>query len=795
MHWPALRALDRKLLRDLRTLWSQALTIALVVASGIGGFLTSLSAVDSLALARDRFYADGRFADVFATVKRAPLALADTLRQVEGVADVQTTVEHMVRVEIPNKSDPIIGHLIGLNPNQPPRMNRVSVSSGRGLDTRFGRRADGSIEALVSEAFAQAHGLKPGSRLGAVVNGKQRSLVVVGTALSPEFIFAGLWGSPDTRSYGIFWVDHEVLAAAYDMRGAFNRASVKLAPGASKDAVIAALSARLSAYGGREAHGRDQQTSHLMLDNEIKEQRVLGTVLPAIFLAVAAFLLNVVVSRLVSTQREQIAALKALGYANAAIGAHYLKLVLVVVLLGLVLGVFVGDRLGTAFAGLYTEFFRFPVFEHRIAPWLLVVSVGITVATAVVGTLNAILATVRLPPAEAMRPPSPGRYRRTLAERLGIQHIGPALRMILRNMERRPLRTGLSIAGVAAAVAIVIMGNFIRDAIDVIVDTQFSLILRGDVTLWTAEPMDDSARHELARLPGVTQVESVRMVPVVFSNGHRSERSMIRGYAARGELYRVINADLKEIVLDGRGLVITDRLADKLGLRVGDWVDVEPLEGRARTLKVRIGGTVSETMGLNAYMDRRALNRLLGDGDLSSGFVLAVQPGREAEVLEASKGLPRAAGAWSKATMLRNMQEISARNVRIMSTVLTIFAAVIAIGVVYNNARIALAERAWELASLRVLGFTRTEVSALLLGELALVIAIALPLGMLLGFGLVHLVAELLKSDQFMFPITIQPRTYAWAAICILLAGAGSALVVRRRIDRLDMVSALKTRE
>jgi putative ABC transport system permease protein len=790
------KALDRKLLRDLRLMWSQALTIALVVGSGIGGFVTSLSAVDSLALARDRFYAQGHFADVFAAVKRAPNGLADVIREVEGVADVQTTLEEVVRVEIAGLSDPIIGQLIGIDRREQPRMNRVTVSRGRALDGSGATRSDGSLEVLVSEGFAQAHRLVPGARLSALINGRQRTLVVVGTALSPEFIFAGLWGMPDTRGFGVFWVDREALAAAYDMQGAFNRAALKLAPGASEAAVIDGVSRLLAPYGGREAHGRTDQTSHAMLDNEIKEQRVLGTLLPAIFLGVAAFLLNVVVSRLVATQREQIAALKALGYPNRAIGLHYLKLVLLIVAFGFGLGIGVGDRLGTMLTGLYAEFFRFPTFEHRIAPWLIVVSAAITVLTAVTGTLNAIYATVRLPPAEAMRPPAPGRYRRTLLERLGIQRVGPAARMIVRNMERRPLRTSLSVAGVAAAVAIVILGNFFRDAIEVVVDTQFNLSLRGDMSVWTVEPVDDATvLAELARMPGVTQVESNRFVPVTFVNGHRRERGMIRGYAGRAELYRVIDVERREALLEGRGLVLTDRLADKLGLRVGDTVRVEVLEGRERTLELPVRATVREMWGLNAYLERRALNRALGDGDVSSGFVLAVQRGTEATVLEASKALPRIAGAWSKATMLRNMEEISARNVRIMSTILTVFASVIAVGVVYNNARIALAERAWELASLRVLGFTRAEVSALLMGELAIVIAIALPLGMLLGWGLTEMITELLKSDQFFFPAVLRARTCAWAALCVVAAGTASALVVRRRIDRLDMVAALKTRD
>ncbi len=789
-----MRALDRKLLRDLRLMWSQALTIALVVASGVAGFITSLSAVDSLALARDRYYAADRFADVFAVVKRAPNALAAALGEVPGVADVQITVEHSVRIEIPGVSDPIMGHLIGVDPRRPPRMNRVSLRSGRRLDVAAAH-GDGAIDALVSEGFAQARGLAPGATLSALIDGKRRTLRIVGIALSPEYIFAGFGGMPDMRGFGVFWVDRDTLAAAYNLEGAFNHVAIKLAPGASAAAAIAAVERLISPYGGREAYGREDQTSHTMLQNEIKEQYVLGTVLPSIFLAVAAFLLNVVVSRLVATQREQIAALKALGYPNRSIGGYYLKLVFVIVIAGLVLGVALGKWLGMKFVGIYADFFHFPDFEHRLAPWLLLVSIGITLGTAVIGTLNPLFATMRLAPAEAMRPPSPGLYRRTLAERLGFTRLPTTLRMILRNMERRPLRTVLSIGGVAAAVATVVMGNFFRDAIDAVADSKFNVEMRSDVIVWMAEPVNDSARFAVARLAGAIAVESGRDIPVRFVHGHRSERGAIQGYAAHPQLRRIVDVDGRQMLPRAEGLVMTDRLAEKLGVRVGDAVRVEVLEGRTRTLAVPLAATVREMMGLNAYMERRALNRLLGEDDVSTQFSAAVERGGEARFLQAAMAAPRIVGAFSKATLWRNMQDITARNIRIMSTILTLFAAVIAVGVVYNNARIALAERGWELASLRVLGFSRAEVSTLLLGEMAIGIAIALPLGMAFGNGLVHLIVELLRSDQFLFPVAIQPRTYAWAGLAVFAAGVASALVVRRRIDRLDMVAALKTRE
>jgi putative ABC transport system permease protein len=788
-----MKALDRKVLRDIRTLWSQAITIALVVASGIAGFIACLSAVDSLVAARDRFYDTGRFADVFAFVKRAPDSLAQRLTEIDGVTQVQTTVEAYARVTVPTSADPVTGLLIGLDRRHPQQLNRVQVRTGRLPEP--GARSGGELEAAVSEGFATAHQLLPGSYVTALVNGKMRPLRITAISMSPEYIFAGLWGMPDLRAFGVFWVDEDELAAALDMKGAFTRASLKLSGQASRPAVIDAVTRQLATFGGQPAHGRDEQVSHAMLDNEINEQRIIGTVLPSIFLAVAAFLLHVVAARLIATQREQVAALKALGYTHMSIAVHYLKLVAPIVGAGWLLGLLLGKWLGVGLMGLYADIFRFPEFPHHVASSLVWMSFAVVAATAAAGTLTAITATVRLQPAAAMRPPAPGRYRRSLLERIPRLHTGPALRMILRNVERRPLRAMVTVGGIACAVAIVIMGTFFRDAIEVVVDATFNLGMRADIVAWTAEPVDAGASRLVARIPGVLQVEPGRRVQVRFVHGARSETGLVQGLASPPDLQRVVDVERRLASLPRDGLLMGERLAAKLGLRVGDTVTVEMQEGRRYVRDVVVQGTVRDMMGLNTYMERRALNQLLGEGDMVSYFSLAVERGALHPVLQATQAMPAIAGVFAKEAMVRNMQEVTARNILVISSILTAFAAVIAVGVVYNNARIALAERTWELASLRVLGFTRGEVSMLLLGELALAIALALPLGMALGWALTHLIVELMRSDQFLFPVVIRPRTYAFAAMCVLAAGVASAMVVRRRIDALDMVAALKTRE
>ena len=787
-----MKTLDKKLLRDLKLMWSQALTIALVVASGVAGFITSFSAYDALSWSRDLYYADSRFADVFATVKRAPLSLEPQLQAIAGAAHVETSQAQMVPVSIPNVVDPIVGLLLGMDALAPQRLNKVNLRSGR----MIGERPAGGMEALVSEGFAAARKLKPGDRVDALINGTREELLIVGIALSPEYIFAGLGGSPDQRGFGVFWVDKRALAAAYNMEGAFNRVTVRLSPGASEGAVIDQIDRLLARYGGTSAHGRDLQMSHATLSSEITQQRVMGTVLPSIFLAVAAFLLNVVLGRQIATQRELVAALKALGYDNYSVGLHYLKLVLLIVAGGVILGLALGAVMGQRFVGMYADSFRFPDMHFRLRPDLVLVASGVALVAAVLATVSAIRATVLLAPAEAMRAPSPGIYRPSLMERWGLQRwCSPALRMVLRNMTRRPWRTGLTVFGVAMSMAIVITGSFMRDSVAVLMETQFRHVLRGDVVGALLEASPARVLYAVGKLPHVTAVEGMRSVSVRLVNANHSWRGQLVGKAQHPELSRIVDMDYHVLAAPRNGLLLTDRLAVRLHLQVGDWVRVELQEGRREVLELQVSGSVHEMLGMNAYLERATLNALLREGDMVNSFTMAVERGFEAALLNRLKDLPRVGMVISKSTMARNIEDVTVGNLLMVSSVLTAFAIVIAVGVVYNNARIALAERAWELASLRVLGFTRSEVSAILLGELAIEIALAVPLGMLLGYLLAWGIVSVIQTDEFFFPFVIEPATYAFSAICVVLAGVFSAFIVRRRVDGLDMVSVLKTRE
>ncbi len=787
-----MKALDRKLLRDLQRLWSQVLTLALVVGAAVAGFITTYSAYDSLQFSRDRYYADAQFADLFADLKRAPDRIAQQLAQLPGVAQVEATVVRDVQVAIPGVTAPIVGKLIGIDPQNPPQINRVFLRSGRMMGTTSGSRR----EVLVSEAFAIARGLHAGDTLSALLNGKREELVVTGIALSPEFIFAGFSGAPDLKGYGVFWMDRQSLASACDMDGAFNHVNLRIAPQANPEDTLAGIDRVLQPWGGIRAYGRDEQMSHTRVESEIKEQRVLGTILPSIFLAIAAFLLNVVLGRQIMLQREQIAALKALGYDNASIGWHFLKLALLIVAVGVALGLGAGAWLGEMLTALYRKSFSFPVFHYRVRPELLLAALCATSGAALGATWQAIRSSVTLAPAEAMRPRAPGVYRPSFIERPGWrERFSPGMRMVLRNMQRNIVRAMLTVLGVAASIAVLISGTFWGDAIDLLLTTQFRHVLRGDVTVGLVEPRAARVLHEFDKLPHVAATEAARSVPVRLVHGHRHWRGALQGRPAQPVLNRVVGLDRRSLTLPVDGLLLTDRLARKLGVKVGESVSVEVEEGSREQLSLPVTAVVTEMMGLNAYMERRSLNRALKEGDVLNQVTLSVDRGHEPALLLQMQQQPMVAAAFSKAALLENVQGITARNLKIISAVLTVFASIIAVGVVYNQVRIALTERAWELASLRVLGFTRAEVSRLLLGELVIEILLAIPVGMLGGLALAKGIVALVQTDEFFFPAQVQAPTYAYAVLCVVITGFVSAAIVNRKIGELDLVGVLKTHE
>ncbi|MBL0943372.1 MAG: ABC transporter permease [Hydrogenophaga sp.] len=789
-----MRALNLKLWRDLWNLRSQVLTIALVVAIGVGGFVGLFSVHASLLQARDDFYRSHRLADVFVSLKRAPTALAARVAAIDGVAEVQTGLAFDAQIDLGDPGAPVTGRFVALDLVRAPlgtqALNATRLREGRWPE------AGPALEAVVSESFARARGLRPGARVHAVLNGRLLAVQVVGLAISPEYVFAGSGGAPDERSFGIWWVDARRLAELLDLRGAFNQAVLRLEPGASEPAVVAALDRLLEPYGSLGAVLRRDQLSARVVDDELDQLRVMGTVLPAIFLAVAMFILNGVLARQVATQRAQIASLKALGYGDGAIAAHYVGMALLVAGLGVVAGLALSGLIGRAMLGLYEPVFRFDALAYRTSAPLVGVAVAVAAAAAALGAWTAIRAVVRLRPAQAMQPPAPPAYRRTLAERLapGARVRARAL-MVLRDVENRPWRSAFTVAGVAMAMALQIAGAFWLDAIAHIEDVQFRQVQPGNVVLHFQPHAAPAVAAELRRLPGVLMAEAYRSEPVRVLRGARSREVALTGLPPHAPLLPVVDARRGPVALPDEGIVLSQLLARDIGAQAGDRVTVAFRVGHREQVELPVVAVVHTLMGQQAWMSLPALHRATRDGAGLSDAALLVDDSALPAFWAAIKATPGVAAVFDKRSVQRAFDERTSYNMGAFSAILTLFAVAMAVGITYNAARIALSERAWDLASLRVLGMTRGEVSVLLLGQLAFELLLALPLGLLAGRGLAALLMRLMSSDNIEFPVVIAPATYAWAAIIVLAAGAASALLVRRRVDRFDLVAVLKVRE
>ncbi|MCU0976263.1 MAG: FtsX-like permease family protein [Steroidobacteraceae bacterium] len=788
-----MRALDRKLWRDLWHLRGMVGAISLVLLGGISTFVMSRVTYESLAATQQRYYADQRFAEVFTGLVRAPGSVAARLADIPGVDHVETRVVAVVNLEVEGYDDPVTGRVVSLPEHGEPLLNVPWLRIGRLPDPH----AD--AEVTISEDFAEAQGLGPGDSLAAIIKGRRKQLTIVGLALSPEYMYAIPPGAifPDYERYGILWMNRRALATAYDMEGAFNDASFSLQAGARAGDVIDGIDGVLARYGGFGAYAREDQFSHRFITEELRGLRTMATVFPVIFLGVAAFLLNVVITRLISLEREQIGTLKAFGYGTGAITGHYLKLVLAMVSVGLAAGTGLGLWFARGMAGIYQVFYSFPYLHLVLDPAVFVQALAVTLVAALAGTLLAVRHVAALPPAVAMRPEPPPVYRATLLERAGLaRRVAEPTRMILRHVARRPARSALTVLGIAAAAGILMITNFQRDAIGWMLNVQYVLSSREDVTVMFTDPTPRRALYSLSALDGVQHAEGFRAVPARLVFGHRSYRTAVEGVEPDAVLQRVLDADLDPVAVPGEGVVLTDYLANEiLGIAPGQTLVIEVLEGRRPVLEVPVAGITRQYLGVNAYMNREALNRLMREGPAISGARLSVDKARLVDLYRQLREMPRVAGTVVRENSIRQFNEMMEQTILFFSFITALLGGFIAFGVVYNSARIALSERGRELASLRVLGFTRAEVGYILLGEIGLLTLAAIPLGFAFGIGLSAYLAAAFASDLYRVALVVEPRTYALAAGVVIASFAVSCLFIWRKVSRLDLVEVLKTRE
>lgn len=787
-----LSALDRKLLRDLWGMKGQAVAIAFVIAGGVSVYLVAAGMLNSLEETRRAYYERYRFANLWAPVVRAPSSLVNDVRRIEGVQAAETRVRAPALFDMPGIEEPATGEILSLPDHAEPAVNQVHLLRGRKAEP--GRRD----EAVVLDSFAEAHGLEIGDTIKATIYGGRETLTVTGIALSPEYVYAIAPGQlvPNARLFGVLWMSRDALAGAVNQDGAFNEVLVRLAYGANEDAVVEELDELLAPHGAAGAYGRDEHISDAFVSSEIEQLRTMGNVLPPVFLLVAAFLVNVVISRLIATEREEIGLMKAFGYTDTAVVLHYLKLVAVVALLGLAIGAALGIWLGRLLATVYTEYYNFPLFVFEADPRIYVIVTAITALAVGGGAALAVRRAARLEPATAMTPPPPPDYSRSLGAVITrLPYLDHQTRMILRHIVRFPLRAAFTTAGVAVSGALMIGTLFFIDSMEEMIELYFNVANRHDVQVSLVEPRSKSAYFELLRAPGVLAGEPYRSVPVRLRFDHREERAALTGVVTDASLSRLVDLEHRPVVPPPGGLVLSRDLADRLGAEAGDVLTVEVTEGRRPLLEIPVSQVTTTFIGSAAQMHIDDLNRLLHEGEIISGAYLKVDPARTDTLYRELKAAPAVAGVGLQSVAERDFKELMDQNIGMSIWVYSAFAGLIAVGVVYNSVRISFAERQRELASLRVLGFTRGEVSYILLGEIAFLTLLALPVGAALGTGMAFGLSRAMSSDLFRLPFIVHAGTYGYAALVVLVVTTVSGLMVRRELDRMDLVAVLKSRD
>ncbi|MGB5705919.1 MAG: FtsX-like permease family protein [Arenicellales bacterium] len=787
-----MRALDKKLVYDLRRIWAQALAIALVMACGVATIILSIGSYRSLEETRSAFYERYRFGSVFASAVRAPLTLKERIASLPGVSAVELRIMQPVLLDVPLMVEPATGIVVSIPDHREALVNKVYIRQGRLPESG---RPD---EVAVLETFADAHRFTPGDSFEAIINGKKRKLTIVGTVLSPEFVYAIGPGDmvPDQKRFGVFYMSASVLRGLYDMEGAFDDLSLTTLRNADLKRIMEGLDNILKPYGGSGARSREDQLSHAFLDNELKELRAMAMIIPPIFLFVSAFLVNMILSRLIELEREQVGLLKAIGYTDVAVGWHYTKLVLAIGLVGMVIGVIAGQWLGLGLTRLYGRFFTFPflIFRHSLDLFLL--ATGVTMLAAIAGAARAVYSTVRLPPAVAMQPPAPTQYRSLFdRSKRRFQRISRRTIMSTRHLLRWPLRTFLTTLGTSLSVTLLVTAVFAFDSIDYMIDNIFFRTERQDASISLVEALPLDAQYSLRGLPGVKRVEPFRATLTKFRHGETEKRVPIVGISNDSRLLQILDVEQNPVKPPITGLMVPEMLAKQLKLRPGDQVKVELLEHNNRVVSVPVVGLVSSYVGLTSYMSLKSLNRLLREGDRMNGARIRIDANSLPDLYQEIKQTPVITSIALLDVSLQKFRETIRENITTMTTLYVVLAVIITFGVIYNSARIQLSERARELASLRVFGFTRGEVSSVLLAELGIITLLAQPLGWLLGYLFAWMVVKGFESDLYRIPFVVNSETFANASLVVIVAAVVSALIVRRRIDRFDLVRVLKTRE
>ena len=793
-----LREIDRMLLRELRQSGGMLVAIVLISAVGVMSFVSMLTTYRNLEQSRAGYYARCRMADFWIDLKKAPLAEVERLREVAGVADLRTRIQFSVLVDIAEAPKPVSGLVLTMPETRQPVINNFVLRQGGYFSTT--RRE----EVIVSEDFAEARRLSPGDCLSIIVNRRRLDLLIVGTAITSEYVYLVPPGGlvPEKDRYGVFWIKRRYAEEIFDFDGACNQVVGVLDPvvRSHPEAVLVELERRLDDFGVFSTTKLADQFSNLSLSGEMDGLKVTAYFLPILFLGVAAIVLNTQITSAAERQRTVMGTLKALGYGSGTVFAYYLKLAAIIAAVACALGCATGYYLAGLSTDLYrAQFFKFPDLVNRFYPDVMLLAVLISLLFAGSGAWRGARRLVRLAPAEAMRPAAPKAGHRVVLERLTAiwSRLGFVWQTVLRNLLRDRGRSLTSLCASALGASLMVIAFYQAGAATFLVEFQFDRVLLSDHTLVLKDECDGGALLEARRLPGVDYAESTFNVACTLRNGPYQRKTAIEGIKPDAVLTVPCGKDGRRVPVPPRGLLLTPRLAGKLDVTVGDKLQLIPVKGVKEPRQVAVAGIVDSYLGLVAYADYDWLNQLVGEADAISAVHLRTATGLEHSLAlnRAVKEMPAVETVRSTRENRQMLDELMLGSMWFMLGIITVFAGLIYFGSILNSSLISLNERRREIATYRVLGYTPVEVGRIFLRESLIVNLLGALVGLWLGYTLSMAYADSFEFDTWQFPKVVAPSTFIWAWLLALGFTLLAHLPVQRALNRLDWLAALNVQE
>ncbi|MFZ5597034.1 MAG: ABC transporter permease [Bacillota bacterium] len=787
----------KKLYRTIWQIKGQFFSLVAVVALGITTYICMSTTYYNLEVCKKIFYQECNFADYYFQVIRAPEQVVAQIERVPGVTMVNGRIVKDVSLIKQDRQKAKV-RIVSYQFPEEKKINRLHMFSGR----MFEDSASASqLTAIVDSQFAAANNLTSGSTLNVLSNGKAVPLTVIGTATSPEFTYpvkdiATMLNDP--TSFGVVTLPHKQAQGLLDMEGQINSIIIRISPGSDENRIKESIKAILLPYGYQGEYPQKDQSSNSYINSQLDQLGAETRVIPTLFLIVAAAIQFIMLGRMIKMQRLQIGIMKALGYKNYQIIWYYTSYALVIGFLGTVIGIGLGFLLSIYLTNVYLWFYNLPHYSYNI-------SLSLTVKALVIGMgaglLSGWLATrriVKISPAESMRPEPPTQGRKIIFEQWTAfwQRLEPSWKMTLRGIGRNRMRFWVTVMGVSFAVGLLVVAMFFNDSINYSRQMAFYTEQKSDLTAKFAQPVEINEAAQLSGIHGVAVAEPVLEVPVRISANHKFSDVILIGYYPDSRLKTIEGVDGQRLSIPGEGITVSRKTAEKLGIGVGDQVQIETKLGIGENhiSSCRVMGISRQVAGKNSAASLDTVNKMLQEHNLITGVMLKTDPGLYDKVEREISDIPGVYDIVSREKEVENFNR-NMDSIRTSVWILTGFAILLGCAIIFNSSLISFGERQRELATLRVVGMKSLEIAAVLRNEVILQCLLGLLAGFPLGRLMAEGVARIVSGEVYELQAVVSLQTYTISTFLTMAFVFAGYLIAVRGIKNLDFLEILKNRD